>query len=65
MKIISAAPSASSDRGLFGISDDRLVAESVDPYYVDTIVAALNATYSGERFFKAVPEDYQLRTYEP
>jgi hypothetical protein len=55
-------------------SDDKLVADHVDAYYVDTIVAALNATYSGDnttylrqqgRYFKAVPDDYELRTYEP
>jgi hypothetical protein len=61
MKIISVDPR----RGLV-VSDDRLVADHIDPYYIDTIVSALNEVYSGdrgERTFKAVPDDYQLKTY--
>lgn len=66
MKIISVD---NFDREQLGVSDDQLIADHVDPYYVDTIVAALNATYCAqehsERFFRAVADDYQLRTYEP
>jgi hypothetical protein len=56
------------DREQLGASDDKLIADHVDAYYVDTIVAALNATYSGDhaaRFFKAVPDNYVLREYVP
>jgi hypothetical protein len=64
MKIISVD---NFDREQLGTSDDKLIADHVDAYYVDTIIAALNQVYSGdhaERFFKAVPDDYQLRKYE-
>lgn len=66
MKIISVD---NFDRERLGVSDDKLVADHVDAHYVDTLVAALNATYCAsdhaERFFKAVADDYVLRTYEP
>jgi hypothetical protein len=66
MKIISVD---NFDQERLGTSDDKLVADHVDAYYVDTIVSALNAVYCStehaERFFKAVPDDYVLRTYTP
>jgi hypothetical protein len=66
MKIISVD---NFDREQPGVSNDKLIADHVDSYYVDTIVAALNGVYCAtgneDRFFKAVSDDYQLRTYEP
>lgn len=66
MKIISVD---NFNREQIGTSDDKLIADHVDPYYVDTIVAALNATYCADdhapRHFKAVADDYVLRIYAP
>jgi len=57
------------DREQIGTSDDKLISENVDAYYVDTLVAALNANYCADeladRFFKAVPDNYVLREYRP
>lgn len=42
---------------------DELIAENVPEYYVDTMVDALNKTYSGEdalRWFVSKPDDYVL-----
>jgi hypothetical protein len=47
---------------------DRLVAENVADFYVESIVKFLNSTFSGNTapvFFMAKPDDYQLRTFEP
>lgn len=66
MKIISVD---NFDQERLGTSDDELIADHVDAYYVDTIVSALNAVYCATgneaRFFKAVADDYELRKYEP
>ncbi len=66
MKIISVD---NFDREQIGTSDDKLIAENVDTYYIDTIVAALNGVYCAtehaDRFFKAVPDNYVLREYRP
>jgi hypothetical protein len=66
MKIISVD---NFDEERLGTSDDKLIADHVDAYYIDTIVSALNAVYcatdNAPRFFKAVPDDYKLRRYEP
>lgn len=52
-------------RRIRSCSFDDLVPE----YYVVTIVEALNAKFSSapddEYFFKAVPDDYQLRKWAP
>jgi hypothetical protein len=65
MKIISVD---NPDRKIVRCTNDELVADHVDAYYVDTLVAVLNATYGAnephDRFFKAVPNDYVLKTYE-
>ena len=57
------------DRERPGVSDDLLIAESVSEHYAETIVAALNDKFSSkpddEYLFKAVPDNYTLRKYEP
>jgi hypothetical protein len=66
MKIISVD---NFDRELPGQSDDELIAENVTAFYAETIVNALNEKFceasNSDRFFKAVPDDYKLRSYEP
>jgi hypothetical protein len=66
MKIISVD---NFDREIPGRSDDELIAQSVSAFYAETIVSALNekfcAASNSDRFFKAVPDDYKLRSYEP
>lgn len=47
---------------------DQLIAENVNDYYGKQIVEDLNARWSGDQspdFFKLVPDDHKLRTYEP
>jgi len=47
--------------------DDVLVCENVNAHYGDVIVEALNARIGdyGPWFYKVVPDDYQLRSFEP
>lgn len=66
MKIISVD---NFDREQIGTSDDQLIADRVDPRYIDDLVKALNDRYCADdhadRFFKAVSDDYVLREYRP
>lgn len=52
-----------------GLSDDVLVARDVPAHYAEVIAIALIAKFSprenDEHYFKVVPDDYVLRTYEP
>jgi len=46
---------------------DVLIAESVRPYYIKSIVQALNDKYSGEDsddYFRSVEDDYELRLFD-
>ena len=48
--------------------NDVLVAENVQPFYIDHIVKALNEKYACEHstyFFKSVEDDYKLHVFEP
>ena len=48
--------------------NDVIVAENVQPFYVDTIVDALNKKLCSEHatyFYKAVEDDYKLHVFEP
>jgi len=66
MKIISVD---NFDRERPGYSDDELIAEGIsNTEFAEVMVQALNARFSGEqseRFFKVVPDSYQLRVYGP
>lgn len=46
--------------------DDELIADHVDPAYVDSIVSDLNERFSGDNasyFFRSVPDDYKLKKF--
>lgn len=50
------------------IVSDRLIAENVPDHYAEGIAEHLNEKYSGTTspvYFKAVPDDYKLYTFEP